>query len=82
MALLMNAILTTTVTFSGSVATTSVAFETNDDAGCAKTARVALGNGATKDGVEWLMVKERRGSGGTVTKTLVCFPRNSGEKDA
>lgn len=80
MAILMNAILTTTVTFSGSIATTSVAFETNDDPGCPKTARVALGTGANKVGVEWIVVKNER-SAGSVRKTLVCFPRNSGEKD-
>jgi hypothetical protein len=77
----MNVILTSTVTFSGTIATTSVAFETNDEAGCSKTAHAALGQGATKEGVEWMVLKERRGGQGTERKTVVCFPRQSGEKD-
>lgn len=80
MPLLMNVVLTTTMTFSGTIATTSVAFETNDELGCAKTARAVLGQGATKEGVEWVIVKDRRGGQGTVVKSLVCFPRVSGEK--
>lgn len=81
MPLLMNVILTTTVTFSGTIATTSTSFETNDEPGCTKTARAALGVDARKEGVEWIVVKERRGGQGTVHKSVVCFPRNSGEKD-
>lgn len=80
MAIWMSIVLTTTVVFSGNVATTSTTFDTNDDPDCAKTARVTLGNEVMKDGVEWFVLKDRRG-GGTVTKTLVCVPRAGGYKD-
>jgi hypothetical protein len=76
----MNVILTATVTFNGTIATTSTSFETTDEPGCTRTAHAVLGADARKEGVEWVVVKDRRGGQGTIHKTVVCFPRQSGEK--
>lgn len=75
MTMALEAILTTTVLFSGTVAVSSVAFEVLDDRDCTATARATLGGGMIKEGVEWtLETKNGR-------KTLVCVPYRKEHKD-
>lgn len=73
--MLMQAIFTTTILFSGTAAVSSVTFETLDEKPCAATARAVLGPGAVKKGVEWV-IKTDAGY-----KTLVCVPYQDRHKD-
>lgn len=76
---LMNVVLTTVVSVNNVPAVTSVAFASVDEPDCNKTARMILGNSVSKIGVEWVLVVPNQGNGHT-RKTVVCFPRNTGEQ--
>lgn len=75
MTIVLKAILTTIVLYKGAPAVSSVTFEVEDNRDCTATARVTLGGGMIKEGVEWtLETKDGR-------KTLVCVPYRKEYKD-
>jgi hypothetical protein len=79
MPLLMNVILTTTMSFSGTIATTSTSFETYDDLGCERTATLILGTGAELNQGVWYTNGVVAGK--SIRREVICFPKGSAEKD-
>lgn len=73
--ILMNVVLTTSIITSDGAATSTTSFETYDDRGCEKTARMLLGNEAMANRGGWRTVESAFFVVGKTERTVRCFPK-------
>lgn len=72
---LMNVVFATSIITSDGVATSSTSFETVDERGCERTARMLLGNEATANRGGWRTVESAFYLVGKTERTVRCFPK-------